>query len=193
MHLFFCFFLSLRTKYPRFVQFFSDQMDSADCMCCLEALGRQDLILTNPCGHFICQKCAAEMVRIWSMETDGERSCPTCRVRLTRSGFRKPFGYMIDNFVNSKIYSWVPSSVYFNTNHRQEVIVQLSQGNFHNAFKSSFICNLTPSFSESIIAPLWPQYFKERVDNMHCSACWIPMALQVAFMAKCGHFYCTGC
>ena len=91
--------------------------------------------------------------------------------------------FICDSLVQSKLLLWVPSSVFQNVDHYQMLIIYLSQGNFHEAFKSSFLLKVKPN-----LTPNWPQYYQDRLENLQCSSCWYPLTRNKAFVTKCGHF-----
>ena len=65
----------------------------------------------------------------------------------------KPVAYHTDSFVQSKLLVWVPSSIFQNVDHYQMLIIYLSQGNFYEAFKSSFLLKVKPTDADLVLAP----------------------------------------
>ena len=54
------FFFEYRQKYPDFVHYVSDEMETMTCSICSEYLEKDRIVITNPCSHFLCPECACE-------------------------------------------------------------------------------------------------------------------------------------
>ena len=84
------FFLNSQ-KYPDFVRFVSDVLETIRCCICSEYLEKERITVTNPCSHFTCPECACELSRMWKNDSRKKKRCPMCRVSLLDNFFTKAF------------------------------------------------------------------------------------------------------
>ena len=182
-----------RQKYREFVQFFCDEIFNATCVICKEAPGKSNLVITNPCGHFLCVGCACNQIRNWKDEERERRKCPMCRTLLLDHLMAKPVSYSSTKLYESSLYLWIPSSIYIHQNHNQTLISALTKKDLHTAFRSAFLIGAKPEAIHNVLAPQWEDYYKDRVENLKCSQCKLHLPLDKAFVAICGHFVCTLC
>ena len=170
-------------------------MAEAKCSICLETIpSRYSILLTNPCGHFLCQNCAKELTIRWRNRTS-RRKCPNCRDLL--DGFNsiiKPHSYSICNNVNASLFFWIPKNLAFKEGSAyQNLIKYLEVKSFQHAFKLSFLLNIQPDEHQELIAPGWKARYRTMVENLFCVLCNTHISLDDCFVSKCGHFYCTVC
>ena len=49
--------------------------------------------------------------------------------------------------------------------------------------------NSVPSKLEKSLAPGWADYYETRRNNLSCTICSLPIKFEMAFVARCGHFF----
>ena len=182
-----------RRKYPDFVQFVGDFLRAAECPVCKDNLDQTEIILTNPCGHILCADCSCQYSRMWQDGAEPHLRCPVCHTSLVEHKFSKPYSIRTTKMNATSLFTWVPTSLYVNTNYDQLLIEALTNRDFEMAFGCAFFLGKTPDEVENMIALQWGAYYQEHVGNMTCSCCKIDLPLARAFMSSCYHFYCTTC
>ena len=73
-----------RQKYPDFVHFVSDELETIRCCICSKYLERDHITIPNLCAHFTCPECACELSRMWKNDGKNKKRCPMCRVNLLK-------------------------------------------------------------------------------------------------------------
>ena len=187
------FFYFFSQKYPAFVEFYCDEIFGATCALCKEKPGKSKLAMTNPCGHFLCVSCSCNQVRIWKEEARDRRKCPVCRTILLDHMFANPISHSSTKLHETSLYVWVPTSLYIHENHNQSFVSSLTRKDFDAAFRSAFLTATVPIPVHNAIAPEWEEFYNDKVANLRCGQCKLNLPLKKAFVAICGHFFCTLC
>ena len=127
-------FIFFRRKYPEFIQFVAQFLDKAECAICKDPLDQADIILTNPCGHLLCVECSCQLSRMWQDGAEPELRCPICRTILLEHKFTKAYAIRSSKMSSTSLFTWVPTSMYMNTNYEQLLIEALTNRDLGMAF-----------------------------------------------------------
>ena len=131
-------FLLYSQKYPDFVHYVDEELKDMKYYICSMNLERECIVVPNPCSHFCCPDCAAELIRRWN--NDGRtKKCPMCRTFLLGNFFNKPFSCNMTKSDCTDVFVWVPIGVYINKNYEQELIINLTNDDLHMAFACAFM------------------------------------------------------
>ena len=116
-----------------------------------------------------------------------------CRTVLLGHLFAKPALFHCSRLNTTSLFIWVPTSVYIRQNYPQSLLECLDVKNILKAFYYTFLMISVPSKLEKSLAPGWADYYETRRNNLSCTICSLPIKFEMAFVARCGHFFCTIC
>ena len=186
------FFILYSQKYPDFINYVDQELQEMKCCVCAVDLEKNRIVISNPCSHFLCPDCAAELIRNW--ELDGrKKKCPMCRTILQEDYFNKPFACNMTKIDSTAVFLWIPKGVYLKSNYEQDLLQHLTNNDLHMAFASAFMLDRLPNPLDQSFSKEWEEYYCKRMTDMYCSCCKIKIEIDLLFMAKCGHFFCTIC
>ena len=184
------FFYFIQSEIPRFHQLCGSGITRNEMLCLCSGYGKNRLVISNPCSHFLCPDCAAELIRNW--ELDGrKKKCPMCRTILQEDYFNKPFACNMTKIDSTAVFLWIPKGVYLKSNYEQDLLQYLTKNDLHMAFASAFMLDRLPNPLDQSFSKEWEEYYYKRMTDMYCSCCKIKIEIDLLFMAKCGHFFCT--
>ena len=138
-------------------------------------------------------ECSCQFSRLWQDGAEPELRCPVCRTTLLKHHFTKAYSIRSSKMSTTSLFTWVPTSMYMNTNYEQLLIEALTNRDLEMAFGCAFFLGKTPDDVETMIAPQWATYYQQRATHLSCACCKIDLPLTRAFMSSCYHFYCTTC
>ena len=120
------------------------------CCVCAVDMEKDRIVISNPCSHFLCPDCAAELIRNW--ELDGrKKKCPMCRTILQDDFFNKPFACNMNKIDATALFLWIPKGVYLKSNYEQDLLQHLTKNDLHMAFASAFMLDRLPKSFGSVI------------------------------------------
>ena len=180
-------------KYPDFSKYFIEELTKASCGICSESLNREQIVLTNPCGHILCVTCSTQLCKVWKENGTTRKRCPICRTLMLGHLFAKPALFNCSRLNSTSLFIWVPTSVYVRQNYPQSLLECLNERNFKKAFYYTFLLNSVPTKLEESLAPGWGDYYQSRRNNLSCTICGLPIRFEMVFVARCAHFFCTIC
>ena len=167
-----------------------DELQNMKCCVCSMDLEKDQIVISNPCSHFLCPDCAAELIRSWNL--DGrKKKCPMCRTILVEDLFNKPFGCNMTKSDSTAVFVWIPKGIYLKQNYEQDLLSYLTNNDLHMAFASAFMLDRLPNHLHMSFSTEWEEYFYQRMKDMYCSSCKLKIDIHLLFMTKCGHFFCT--
>ena len=70
------FFILYSQKYPDFIKYVDQELQVMKCCVCAVDMEKDRIVISNPCSHFLCPDCAAELIRNW--ELDGRKKNVQC-------------------------------------------------------------------------------------------------------------------
>ena len=170
-----------------------EELASAQCCVCKEGLEKEDIVLSNPCSHFLCSHCSGKLYRIWKDEGKEKKKCPCCRVLLLHNLFTKPFIVNMSTHSKTSLFVWVPIVVYLKKDYENDLLSALSNNDLAEAFKCSFMLNCPPTDAQNLLCGEWKEYYNTRISTLKCSYCKASFPNDQLFMSSCGHFSCTIC
>ena len=169
-------------------------MIDAICVVCLESLSRDEILLTNDCGHFHCQACCLNILNRWRRSSQRTIKCSECREQLNLyAPFMKPHSFSQDNTSDSKLYYGILRAMTLKHSYSRELFKFLKKKNFNLAFKICFLFNIKPNDYHESIAPGWRGRYYDMLAYSKCGLCKCTVDMDDAFVTTCGHFYCFGC
>ena len=142
-------------KYPDFSKYFIEELTKASCGICSESLNREQIVLTNPCGHILCVTCSTQLCKVWKENGTTRKRCPICRTLMLGHLFAKPALFNCSRLNSTSLFIWVPTSVYVRQNYPQSLLECLNERNFKKAFYYTFLLNSVPTKLEESLAPGW--------------------------------------
>ena len=122
-----------------------------------------------------------------------KKKCPMCRTILQEEYFNKPFACNMTKIDSTAVFVWIPKGLYLKSNYEQDLLCHLTNNDLHMAFASAFMLDRLPNPLDQSFSTEWEEYYHKRMKEMHCSSCKIKIEIDLLFMAKCGHFFCTVC
>ena len=170
-----------------------EELASARCCVCKEGLEKEQIVLTNPCSHFLCCQCSGKLYRIWRDEGKEKKKCPCCRVLLLQNLFTKPYIVNMSSHSKTSLFVWVPIVVYLKRDYKNDLLSALSKNELTEAFKCSFMLNSPPTDAQSLLCAEWKEYYNSRITTLKCCSCKASFPHDQLFMSSCGHFSCTIC
>ena len=170
-----------------------EEISTAQCSVCKEDLEKEQIILTNPCSHFLCSLCAGKLYRIWRDEGRDRKKCPCCRVLLLENLFTKPFIVNMSSHSKTSLFVWVPIIVYLKKDYENDLLSALGNNDLAEAFKCAFMLKSTPTDAQNLLCEDWKDYYNNRMDSLNCCSCKASFPSDQLFMSSCGHFSCTIC
>ena len=170
-----------------------EELASAQCCVCKEGLEKEDIVLSNPCSHFLCSHCSGKLYRIWKDEGKEKKKCPCCRVLLLHNLFTKPFIVNMSTHSKTSLFVWVPIVVYLKKDYENDLLSALSNNDLAEAFKCSFMLNCPPTDAQNLLCGEWKEYYNTRISTLKCSYCKASFPNDQLFMSSCGHFSCIIC
>ena len=120
-----------------------------------------------------------------------EKKCPMCRTILV-DFFNKPFACNMTKSDSAAVFVWIPKGVYLKPNYEQDLLFYLTNNDVHMAFASTFMLDRLPNHLDLSFSTNWEEYYYQRMKDMYCS-CKLKFEIDLLFMTKCGHFFCTIC
>ena len=179
--------------YPDFIPGFNELMSSSVCPICQKPLPREEMVMTSTCYHYYCSDCATQQIEYWFMNDIDLKSCAICRKELGGEFFLKPIQYMAPSMSQNLIYCWVPCSVIIFEDLQRNFDTAILNIDFREAFRAAFLLGIKPQNNHEILAPGWTNFYFQKASTMFCVGCFRKLPIILAFMSRCGHFYCTSC
>ena len=158
---------------------------------CNEGLEREDIVLTNPCSHFLCSLCAGKLYRMWRDEGKEKKKCPCCRVLLLQNLITKPYIVSMSSHSKTSLFVWVPIIVYLKKDYENDLLSALSNNDLPEAFKCAFMLNAPPTDAQNLLCHVWKNYYGSRIVSLKCCSCKASFPNDQLFMSSCEHFSCT--